>query len=98
MSRMITRPVADIIEQLELDGDTIVTVDRLASVMDEVGATVGWAHSVHGARGSSSPVLAPAPVPPVTVSWSSGPNTRSERGGPAFSRWNRRPVCSRVFH
>ena len=39
MSRMITRPVADIIEQLELDGDTIVTVDRLASVMDEVGTT-----------------------------------------------------------
>lgn len=39
MSRMITRPVADIVEQLELDGDTIVTVDRLASVMDEVGAT-----------------------------------------------------------
>jgi hypothetical protein len=36
---MITRPVADIIEQLELDGDTIVTVDRLASVMDKVGAT-----------------------------------------------------------
>ncbi|MEA4944289.1 MAG: hypothetical protein VB080_07610, partial [Propionicimonas sp.] len=36
---MITRPVADIIEQFELDGDTIVTVDRLASVMDEVGAT-----------------------------------------------------------
>ncbi|MCI1691653.1 MAG: hypothetical protein LKI58_08150 [Actinomyces sp.] len=36
---MITRPVADIIEQLELDGDTIVTVDRLASVMDEVSAT-----------------------------------------------------------
>lgn len=39
MVRVITRPVADVIEQLELDGDTIVTVDRLASVMDEVGAT-----------------------------------------------------------
>lgn len=39
MARVITRPVADVIEQLELDGDTIVTVDRLASVMDEVGAT-----------------------------------------------------------
>lgn len=39
MARVITRPIADVIEQLELDGDTIVTVDRLASVMDEVGAT-----------------------------------------------------------
>lgn len=38
MARVITRPIADVIEQLELDGDTIVTVDRLASVMDEVGA------------------------------------------------------------
>lgn len=37
MARVIARPIADIIERLELDGDSIVTVDRLASVMGEVG-------------------------------------------------------------
>ncbi|HMS74680.1 hypothetical protein [Gordonia sp. (in: high G+C Gram-positive bacteria)] len=37
VARVITRPNADVVEQFELDGDVIVTVDRLAAVMHDVG-------------------------------------------------------------
>lgn len=37
VARVITRSVSDVVEQLELDGDVVVTVDRLAAVMGQVG-------------------------------------------------------------
>ena len=37
VARVITRPNADVVEQFELDGYVIVTVDRLAAVMHDVG-------------------------------------------------------------
>lgn len=37
MARVITRSVSDVVEQFELDGDVVVTVDRLASVMGQLG-------------------------------------------------------------
>lgn len=37
MARVISRSVSDLIEQLELDGDVVVTVNRLASVMRQLG-------------------------------------------------------------
>jgi|SRR5882757_2248115 len=37
VARVIARSVADIVEQLELDGDLVVTSDRLAKVMHQVG-------------------------------------------------------------
>lgn len=37
VARVIARSVADVIEQLELDGDLVVTVDRLATVVRDVG-------------------------------------------------------------
>ncbi len=37
MPRVISRSVAEVVEQLELDGDLLVTVDRLTSVMSERG-------------------------------------------------------------
>ena len=37
VARVISRSVANIIEQLELDGDLLVTVNRLAAVMHHVG-------------------------------------------------------------
>ena len=36
VARIITRSVADVVEQLELDGDTVVTVERLAAVMRQL--------------------------------------------------------------
>lgn len=36
VARVITRSVADVVEQLELDGDVVVTVDRLAAVMRQL--------------------------------------------------------------
>ncbi len=35
MARTITRSVSDVVEQLELDGDGVVTVERLTHVMRE---------------------------------------------------------------
>lgn len=37
LARVITRSVSDVVEQFELDGDVVVTVDRLADVMRELG-------------------------------------------------------------
>lgn len=37
MARVIARSVSEVVEQLELDGDLLVTVDRLASVMAQLG-------------------------------------------------------------
>jgi hypothetical protein len=37
VARVISRSVAEVIEQLELDGDLVVTLDRLAAVMRHVG-------------------------------------------------------------
>jgi len=37
VARVIARSVSDVVEQFELDGDTVVTVDRLASVMGHLG-------------------------------------------------------------
>lgn len=37
MARIITRSVADVVEHLELDGDTVVTVERLAAVIRQTG-------------------------------------------------------------
>lgn len=37
VGRVISRSVADVVEQFELDGDVVVTVARLASVMGELG-------------------------------------------------------------
>lgn len=37
MARMIARSTADVIEQLELDGDSVVTTQRLAEVMRQFG-------------------------------------------------------------
>ncbi len=37
MGRVISRAVAGVVEQLELNGDVLVTTDRLAAVMDELG-------------------------------------------------------------
>ena len=37
VARVIPRSVADVVEQLELDGDLVVTSDRLATVMHHVG-------------------------------------------------------------
>src|SRR5260370_24899093 len=37
VARVISRSVANVIEQLELDGDLLVTVNRLAAVMHHVG-------------------------------------------------------------
>ncbi len=37
MARVISRSVADVVEQLELDGDLVVTSDRLATLMRQVG-------------------------------------------------------------
>ncbi|WP_204803771.1 type IV toxin-antitoxin system AbiEi family antitoxin [Mycobacterium riyadhense] len=37
VARVIPRSVADVVEQLELDGDLVVTSDRLATVMRQVG-------------------------------------------------------------
>lgn len=37
MARVIARSVSDVVEQFELDGDIVVTVDRLASVMSQLG-------------------------------------------------------------
>ncbi|MDP4014564.1 MAG: type IV toxin-antitoxin system AbiEi family antitoxin [Candidatus Nanopelagicales bacterium] len=37
VARVITRSVADVVEQLELDGDTVVTINRLAGVMRQLG-------------------------------------------------------------
>ncbi len=39
MARVITRSFADVIEQLELDGDTVVTTERLAAVMRHFDVT-----------------------------------------------------------
>jgi hypothetical protein len=39
VARVITRSVSAVVEQLELDGDVVVTVDRLAAVIDQVGQT-----------------------------------------------------------
>ena len=39
MARVITRSFADVIEQLELDGDTVVTTERLAAVMRQLNVT-----------------------------------------------------------
>lgn len=36
VARVITRSVADVVEHLELDGDIVVTVDRLMSVMRQM--------------------------------------------------------------
>ena len=37
MARVISRSVSNVVEQLELDGDIVVTVDRLAAVIDSLG-------------------------------------------------------------
>lgn len=37
VGRVIPRPLAGVVEQFELDGEVIVTVDRLAAVMRDVG-------------------------------------------------------------
>lgn len=37
MARVISRSASDVVEQLELDGDVVVTVNRLASVMRQFG-------------------------------------------------------------
>ena len=37
MARVITRSVADVVEQLELDGDVLITLDRLATAMRHAG-------------------------------------------------------------
>ncbi|MGF2944352.1 hypothetical protein, partial [Mycobacterium sp. Lab-001] len=37
VARVIPRSVADVVEQLELDGDLVVTSGRLAAVMRQVG-------------------------------------------------------------
>lgn len=37
MARLITRSVSNVVERLELDGDVVVTVDRLSAVMGQVG-------------------------------------------------------------
>jgi hypothetical protein len=37
VARVITRSVSDVVEQLELDGDFVVTVDRLAAVLGQLG-------------------------------------------------------------
>lgn len=37
VARVISRSVADVIELLELDGDVVVTVDRLSAVMGQLG-------------------------------------------------------------
>src|ERR1700739_4576687 len=37
VARVISRSVADIVEQLELDGDLLITLDRLAAAMDHAG-------------------------------------------------------------
>lgn len=37
VARVIPRSVSDVVEQLELDGDLVVTVDRLANLMRQVG-------------------------------------------------------------
>lgn len=37
VARMISRSIAEIVEQLELDNDLIVTPDRLAAVMQQLG-------------------------------------------------------------
>lgn len=37
MARVISRSVSGIVEQLELDGDLVVTVERLSAVMRQVG-------------------------------------------------------------
>jgi hypothetical protein len=37
VARVISRSVADVVERLELDGDLLVTADRLASVMRQMG-------------------------------------------------------------
>lgn len=36
VARIITRSVADVVEQLELDGDVVVTVERLAAVTQQL--------------------------------------------------------------
>lgn len=37
VARVISRSVAEVVEQLELDGDLVVTVERLAAVMRQIG-------------------------------------------------------------
>jgi len=37
VARVISHSVADVVEQLELEGDLVVTVDRLATVMRQLG-------------------------------------------------------------
>jgi hypothetical protein len=37
MARVITRAVSDVVEQLELDGDHVVTVERLAAIQQGLG-------------------------------------------------------------
>lgn len=37
VARVISRSVADVVEQLELEGDLLVTLDRLAAVMRDAG-------------------------------------------------------------
>ena len=41
VARVISRAVADVVEQLELDGDLLVTLDRLAAVMRQAGLKGG---------------------------------------------------------
>ena len=37
VARVIARSVADVVEQFELDGDVVVTIERLESVMRQIG-------------------------------------------------------------
>ena len=37
VARVISHSMADVVEQLELDGDLVVTVPRLATVMKQIG-------------------------------------------------------------
>ncbi|SHI58455.1 hypothetical protein SAMN02745244_00650 [Tessaracoccus bendigoensis DSM 12906] len=37
VARVIARSVADVVEQFELDGDVVVTIERLGSVMRQIG-------------------------------------------------------------
>lgn len=107
VARVITRPIADVIEQLDLDGDTIVTLDRLASVMDEVGATgsprtlayelqrEGWLGTLRS-RGACEflPAARAGALFSGDRSSTSGPSSHSGRGGRMFSRWSPQTACS----
>src|ERR1700677_3259139 len=103
VARVIPRSVADVVEQLELDGDLVVTSDRLApscatSVLTAMkrqhdasrtnsSVTAGWDHYGPDTPGNSSPQRAAVPTAPGTASSSSARSAPWTPIGAACWQW-----------